>query len=137
MAQLRLVETHLNFIFSGLLCPVTCESWLVVRLSNSSSSCRDNTRLRAGPPRRSGSRTSRHSLVPPARKRISLLITYFMMLLWLFCCARAFLLGVLHGGLAPPRLCGTWPSQEATNAVNGALALVRRGGLCTAIRRIR
>ena len=28
MAQLRLVETHLNFIFSGLLCPVTCESFL-------------------------------------------------------------------------------------------------------------
>ena len=27
MAQLRLVETHLNFIFSGLLCPVTCESF--------------------------------------------------------------------------------------------------------------
>ena len=132
MAQLRLVETHLNFIFSGLL-SVSGDVRELLELA----SRRDNTRTPPGPPRRSGSRTSRHSLVPPARKRISLLITYFMMLLWLFCCARAFLTGVLHGGLAPPRLCGTWPSQEATNAVNGALALVRRGGLCTAIRRIR
>ena len=42
MAQLRLVETHLNFIFSGLLCPVTCESWFDYPLIQNSSS-RDNS----------------------------------------------------------------------------------------------
>lgn len=53
MAQLRLVETHLNFIFSGLLCPVDVRELVIIQLFN-----RQHTP--PGPPRRSGSRTSRH-----------------------------------------------------------------------------
>ena len=62
MAQLRLVETHLNFILSGLLCPVTCESFL-----NSLQAGTTHARLRA---RRAAPALARHDTVS-SRQRVS------------------------------------------------------------------
>ena len=60
MAQLRLVETHLNFIFSGLLCrDVRAESWLLSRTLQQTTA-----RLRA---RRAAPALARHDTDRSAR----------------------------------------------------------------------
>ena len=65
MAQLRLVETHLNFIFSGLLCPVTCESFL--NSLQAGDKATTHARLRA---RRAAPALARHDTVS-SRQRVS------------------------------------------------------------------
>ena len=67
MAQLRLVETHLNFIFSGLLCPVTCESWFDYPELFKQGQQSTHAHLRA---RRAAPALARHDTVS-SRQRVS------------------------------------------------------------------